>query len=50
MALIETVTIEVGAAIAKSILSLWLKDSTLGENISLSIVDLLKSRTSDVLA
>jgi len=50
MAFIEVVTIELGAAIAKSILRLWVKDSTLGDNLSSSVVDLLKSRTSDVLA
>jgi hypothetical protein len=50
MPLLEAVTIEVGAAIAKSILKLWVKDSTLGENISSSLIDLFKSRTSDTLA
>src|SRR2546421_5821152 len=50
MPLFEAVTIEVGAAIAKSILKLWLKDSMLGGDISSSIIDVLKSRTSDVLA
>ena len=49
MALLEIVTMEVGAAIAKSIIKLWLKDSTL-DDVSSSIVDLLKSHTSDVLA
>jgi hypothetical protein len=49
MALLEVVTMEVGAAIAKSIIKLWLKDSTL-DDVSSSIVDLLKSHTSDVLA
>jgi len=50
MPLLETVTIEVGAAVAKSILKLWVKDSTLGEDISSSLIDLFKSRTSDALA
>ncbi|MFL5698561.1 MAG: NACHT domain-containing protein, partial [Ktedonobacteraceae bacterium] len=50
MPLIEAVTIEVGAAIAKSILKLWMKDSKLGDDISSSLIDLLKSRTSDALA
>jgi hypothetical protein len=44
------VTIELGAAIAKSILKLWLKDSALGQDIASSLIDLLKSRTSDVRA
>src|SRR5712692_7143337 len=50
MPLVEAVTIEVGAAIAKSILKLWVKDSTLGDDISSSLIDLFKSRTSDALA
>ena len=50
MPLAEIITIEVGSAIAKSILKLWLKDSALGEDISSSLIDLLKSRTSDALA
>src|SRR5438045_7177827 len=50
MALLEAVTIEVGAAIAKSIFKLWIKDSSLGENITSSLVDLFKAKTSDALA
>jgi NACHT domain len=50
MQLAEIIAIEVGSAIAKSILKLWLKDSALGEDISSSLIDLLKSRTSDTLA
>src|SRR5437879_3646243 len=50
MPLAEIITIEIGSSIAKSILKLWLKDSTLGEDISSSLIDLLKSRTSDALA
>src|SRR5216683_1017966 len=50
MYLPEVVTIEVGAAIAKSILKFWLKDSKIGSDISSSIVDILKSKTSDILA
>src|ERR1700686_3834190 len=50
MPLIEAVTIELGSAIAKSILKVWLKDSSLGDNISSSLIDLLKGRTSDALA
>ena len=50
MPLFEAVTIELGGAIAKSILKLWLKDSALGTDISSSLIDLLKSRTSDALA
>src|SRR5437588_12900478 len=50
MLLAEAVTFEVGAAIAKSILKLWLKDSDLGNDISSSLIDLFKAKTSDKLA
>src|SRR6266516_7799651 len=50
MPLVEAVTIELGSAIAKSILKTWLKDSSLGEDISSSLIDLLKTRTTDMLA
>jgi len=50
MPLAEAVTIEVGAAVAKSILKLWLKDSDLGNDISSSLIDLFKAKTSDKLA
>lgn len=50
MALLEAVTIEVGAAIAKSILKIWVKDSSLGEDITSSLIDLFKAKTSDALA
>ncbi len=50
MPLLEAVTIEVGAAIAKSILKIWVKDSKLGEDISSSLIDLFKSHTSDAIA
>jgi len=50
MPLVEAVTIELGSAIAKSILKTWLKDSSIGQDISSSLIDLLKIRTSDVLA
>ena len=50
MPLVEAVTIELGAAIAKSILKLWVKDSSLGEDIAFSLIDLFKARTSDALA
>jgi hypothetical protein len=46
----EVVTIEVGAAIAKYILKLWLKDGSLGNDITSSVIGVLKSKTSDKLA
>lgn len=50
MPLAEVLTIEVGASIAKWILKRWLKDSSLSDDISSSIIDVLKAKTSDVLA
>jgi hypothetical protein len=50
MPLIEAITIELGTAISKSILKCWLKDLPLAQDASLGLVDLLKARTSDVLA
>src|SRR5450755_1167777 len=49
MPLVEIVTIEVGAAIAKSILKLWMGDATLGYDISSDLIDLFKAKTSDVI-
>ena len=47
MPLLEAAAYEIGAAIAKSTVKFWLKDSTLGQDISSSLIDLLKARTSD---
>src|ERR1700676_4322067 len=47
MPLIEALTIEVGASIAKSLLRVWLKDSDIAVGASASIIDVLKSRISD---
>lgn len=49
MPLLETVIIEVSAAISKSIVKLWVKDSSLGTDISTGLIDILKSHTSDAL-
>src|SRR6266852_2355375 len=50
MSLIAALSIEVGTSIAKSILKLWLKDSSIASDISASIFDVLTSRTSDRIA
>jgi hypothetical protein len=50
MALIETLTLQVGPAIAKAILKVWLKDRRLAADIASSLVDLIKSKTADVIA
>ena len=50
MALLETLMIEVGTSIAKSILKVWLKDSNIASDASSSITDALKSWTKDRIA
>ncbi len=50
MALLETLMIEVGTSIAKSILKVWLKDSDMALDASASIMDALKSWTTDRIA
>src|SRR5436305_1207191 len=50
MALVETLMIEVGSSIAKSILKVWLKDSDLLSDASGSIVDVFSSLTKDRIA
>lgn len=46
----ETLIVEVGSAIAKALLKLWLKDAGLASDISSSLVDILKKKTSDRVA
>src|SRR6266567_122199 len=46
----EVAAIQLGSAIAKLILKLWLKDPALGEDTLSTTLDLLKTRTSDVFA
>jgi hypothetical protein len=50
MPLIEALTLQVGPAIAKAILKFWLKDRKFASDIASSLVDLLKSKTTDVIA
>jgi hypothetical protein len=50
MALLETLMFEVGTSIAKSILKVWLKDSDMAFDASASIMDALKSWTTDRIA
>ncbi len=49
-ALLIAAAIEIGKAAAKSIFKFWVKDSSLGENISSSLIDLAGEKTSDALA
>ena len=48
MALLEALTLQLGPVIAKAILKLWLKDTTL--DIASSVVDLIKTRVTNVQA
>ena len=50
MALIEVLTLQLGSAVAKSILKLWLKDSSLAQDIGSELLDIVKSKTSDQIA
>ena len=50
MTLLIPAVLEVGAAATKHILKLWLGNSSLGDEIGASLVDLLKLKTSDVIA
>ncbi|MBI5302762.1 MAG: NACHT domain-containing protein [Chloroflexi bacterium] len=49
MALLETLTLQLAPAIAKSILKLWLKDAGIALDVSSSLVDLLKGKTVDII-
>jgi Leucine Rich repeats (2 copies) len=50
MPLFEAVTINAGVSLARLILTLWVKDSSLDENITSGLVDLLQHKTEDVPA
>ena len=49
MALIETLTIGVGAAVAKTALKRWLDDSDFALSVGTEIVDILKAKIPDFL-
>ena len=50
MPLLETLALQVGPTIAKSILKLWLKDSGVASDVTSSLVDILKLKTTDAIA
>ena len=41
MALIEVLTLQLGSAVAKSILKLWLKDSNLAQDVGSELLDIV---------
>src|SRR5207249_4203192 len=47
---LEETYVDVGTAIAKSVLKLWAKDVVLDNDNAASLIDLLKSQTSDIIA
>ena len=47
MALLETLTIGVGAAVAKTVLKRWLEDSDFAEAVGVEIVDILIKAGAD---
>jgi hypothetical protein len=47
--LVEAVATVLGPAIAKAILKKWLRDSALASDVSSSLIDLIKAKTSDFL-
>ncbi|HEU5229140.1 MAG TPA: NACHT domain-containing protein, partial [Ktedonobacteraceae bacterium] len=50
MALVEALSIEVGASIAKAILKRWLNNDDLISDAAASVIDILKAQTSDKIA
>jgi hypothetical protein len=49
MALLETLTVQLGTAVAKVVLKLWLKDATLAQDVATSFTDTLVARIPNLL-
>ncbi len=50
MTLIETLIVGVGAGVAKGVLKLWLKEDSISSGAASEVVDIIRSKTSDVWA
>jgi hypothetical protein len=50
MTLLKTLVLTIGGSIAKSLLTIWLKESPVAAAAATSIVDLVKSKTDNILA
>jgi hypothetical protein len=50
MSLVETLIVTIGSEMGKSLLKIWLKEQPLLEAAGTSSIDLLKSKTADVLS
>ena len=46
----ETIVFKIGAAVAKAILKLWLKDSAIARAVGLGLADVLEKKVSDIRA
>jgi Leucine-rich repeat (LRR) protein len=49
MPLLETLTVQLGTAVAKVVLKLWLKDATLAQDVATSFTDTLVARIPNLL-
>jgi hypothetical protein len=49
MALLETLTVQLGTAVAKVVLKLWLRDATLAQDVATSFTDTLAARIPNLL-
>lgn len=50
MALVEVLTLQLGAAIAKSIFRLWIQDPAWAESTTSGLIDIINSKTQDITA
>ncbi len=48
--LLETLTLALAPAIAKAILKFWLRESSIAQDVTSDILDLIRSKTDDVIA
>ena len=49
MGLLETLVIGVGAGVAKGLLKVWFKEDPISAGVSSSLLDIVKSKTSDTV-
>jgi hypothetical protein len=50
MPLLETLTVSLGVSVAKAILKIWIRDSSVGSEFASEIIDVIKSKTTDFFA
>jgi hypothetical protein len=49
MPILEVLSLELGTSIAKALFKLWLKDNSIASEVSSTLADIIKSKTSDLL-